>query len=197
MQSEISSKTLTYVANYCKLWKYQIIPTNPFECEWLGLNVQLQTRRIFTGINRSFEMKTVLLLVSMLYACATQHRSIVNCIPCNIEAISTADKKIDSLNKEQIQAFLCTIKSDCKLNVEFAEYSNGVLFKILDRKTQTFVDAFSEIELEDKEYLLDVIASPILDYNVQKLILKIETSNGNEETKTTLLNALRKAERKR
>ena len=141
-------------------------------------------------------LKILLFLFLTLSACATMNsQKQTNCKACDIETVVITDKNIETLNPDQANLFLCSMKKECSTNVEFTEYSNEVLFKLIDHRTQLFIDAFANVQPKEREYLLEAIANSILDYDRKELILKVEKAEGSSGLKTALLNALRKAEK--
>lgn len=51
------------------------------------------------------------------------------CTSCSIEIVKETEINLSNLTKNQIEYFLCTIKSECNNNVEFQEYSNNCIFR--------------------------------------------------------------------
>lgn len=141
-------------------------------------------------------MINLILSILMVFACSTQKKAKrFECTECNIATITTTDKEIETVKVGQVITFLCTIKKECSKNVEFSEYSNEVLFKLIDRRTQTFIDAFANVPESDRINLLDVIANPLLDYNTAELKIKIEKSEASDGIKKSLIAALGKSEK--
>ena len=144
----------------------------------------------------------VFLMISLLIICACQlpfdsvdsNREEFSCIPCNIKTISDVTKNMEKIKDSQVEKFLCTIKKECELNIEFSQYSNEVLFDILDKHTNKFVIAFSKVPVPEREYLLFVISNPLLDYNIEDFQLKVKNSEGSTEIKSLILKALKDAD---
>lgn len=137
----------------------------------------------------------VLFLLVGLCGCKNQEKysSAVNsCIACDINAVDSVAKNIAKISDDQIDRFLCAIKKECHNNVEFTEASNYVLFKLLEERTESFVKIFSKSTSLDKEYVLRQIGSPLLDYNISALILKVEKSKGDLIIKQKIIESLNK-----
>jgi len=113
------------------------------------------------------------------------------CTACSIEIVKETDINLRNLTKKQIEYFLCTIKSECINNVEFQEYSNNILFKVIEAYPSDFVKVFSTSKIIDKNILLLQISNPIKDYNTPVLIQKIELSKGDNYSIAQIVKALK------
>jgi len=116
------------------------------------------------------------------------------CDKCKIEKVSDANAHLDSLTFQIVFDFLCTLDSTCKINVEFTEWSNEILFKILYKNPDLFFKAILTGQLNNKA-ILKVIRSPLLDYNIQVIYDKVKSLKIQQEIKIEFLNALRVADR--
>jgi hypothetical protein len=71
---------------------------------------------------------------------------------------------------------LKTFGNECKGNVEYTEFSNEVLFKVINKKTEIFIDVFNKnIESLETEVILKELESPLLDQaDLNQIISKIQ-----------------------
>src|SRR5687768_7465593 len=65
---------------------------------------------------------------------------------CDIAVLGQIDRNIENLKEKEIKDFLLTFDTSCNNNVEYSEFSNELLFKILDKHTLTILTV-----LESKE----------------------------------------------
>ncbi len=100
---------------------------------------------------------------------------------CCINSILNIESNFNKLNYQDIYRFLFSFSSNCENNVEFSEFSNEVLFKLFVNFPIETIDviskSYSYIEID---IVLDIIKSPLLDYNLDIIIDTI--SNYSNQT---------------
>jgi hypothetical protein len=110
---------------------------------------------------------------------------------CDGTVLHFTSGKIGKLNQKEIMDFLLTFGKECGNNVEYSEWSNELLFDVLEKQTEltlaTFQKEKNNIELEE---ILDVISSPLLDENIDKLIEKVKGAKVDAKLKQTILDKL-------
>ena len=115
---------------------------------------------------------------------------------CDGSIVLSTKEKVGQLTKKDISKFLFTFGKECRNNVEFSEFSNEVLFEVLDKQTEltlrTLEKEEKQIELDE---ILDDLSSPISDMiTVKNLIPKVETAKINDRLKKLIVDRLRMAE---
>lgn len=93
---------------------------------------------------------------------------------------------------------MLTFGQECRNNVEYSEWSNELLFSLLDKQTNLTVKT---IEKEEKriemEEIFDDLSSPIHDMiNVKNVISKIEKVKIKKELKDKIIERLKTADGK-
>ncbi|MCF8359787.1 MAG: hypothetical protein K9H26_13580 [Prolixibacteraceae bacterium] len=114
-------------------------------------------------------------------------------LKCNISIIHKTDSEIKEITYQDIDIFLCTFSKSCSRNIEFTEYSNEVLFKVLELYPSLFmkcVELNSEIE---KEYIFSELSSPLYDINGEKLKSIIQQAEGSPDIKIRIIQSIEKA----
>ena len=86
-----------------------------------------------------------------------------------------------------------TFGKECRNNVEFEEYSNEILFLILDKQTeltlQTIEKEKGQLELRE---ILSTLSSPIHDgIDIKGLVPKVEKVKFDQRLKKQVLDSLR------
>lgn len=87
-------------------------------------------------------------------------------IKCSIRVILRTLTKMDSLSDSDIKLFLQAFSPKCKNNVEFSEFSNEMLFKVLEKHPDTFIRIICNLKADDQidfKTILDVLKSPLHD----------------------------------
>ena len=112
-----------------------------------------------------------------------------NCEKCDIQKVKAVDDHLNSLTYQIVSDFICTFDSTCKTNVEYSEWSNEILFKVLDKSPGIFFQVITKEKVDDKQ-LLNEIENPILDFDFQTIYDKIKTVAASPDLKQKYLNAL-------
>jgi hypothetical protein len=117
---------------------------------------------------------------------------------CDIAVLGQIDRNIENLKEKEIKDFLLTFDTSCNNNVEYSEFSNELLFKILDKHTLTILTVLESKEKNLKtDKILYELSSPINDsFNIDELISKVEKVKINEELKGQVIAKLKEAKGK-
>jgi hypothetical protein len=115
---------------------------------------------------------------------------------CDGTVLSTIADKIGKAKQKEIADFLLTFGQECRNNVEFSEYSNELLFSLLDKQTGLTVKT---IEKEEKrlemEAILEDLSEPIHDMNnIKSIITRIEKVKIKKELKDKIIERLKTAD---
>lgn len=138
--------------------------------------------------------RVLFILTTLTIATKTLHGQEIR--KCDGSVVLSTKDKVGQLTKKEIKGFLLTFGKECQNNVEFSEFSNEVLFLVLDEQTDL---TLKTIEKEEKQVefneILDDLSSPISDMIVVKnLILKVEKVKINSRLKKLIVDRLRTAE---
>lgn len=122
--------------------------------------------------------------------------TIGNCEKCNIRYVVNVDKNISNLQENEVRLFLCTFSPLCEDDAEFGEFSNKVLFKLLDTNTELFFKVLTnEIKNIHIELILYELENPINDLiNIKVIKNKVnEIEIIDNRLKDKVLKALQNA----
>jgi hypothetical protein len=116
---------------------------------------------------------------------------------CDGTILLLTSKKMGRLTQKEITDFLLTFGQECRNNVEYSEWSNELLFLVLDKQTDLTVRT---IEKEEKrlelEVILDDLSEPLLDPNIRGLITKVDIVKIKKELKDKIIASLKTADGK-
>jgi hypothetical protein len=114
---------------------------------------------------------------------------------CDIVFLGLIDRNIENLKKEEIEDFLLTFHASCSINVEYSEFSNELLFKILDKYTLTILTILESTGKKFKtDIILNELSSPVNDsFNIEELISKVDNTEINKEFKEQVIAKLNEA----
>lgn len=115
---------------------------------------------------------------------------------CDGTVLLTTGNKIGQLTQREISNFLLTFGQECRNNVEYSEWSNELLFSLLDKQTELTVRT---IEKEEKNIELEeiffVLKNPIHDgIDIKNLIGKVNKVKFNTRVKKEIIDRLKTAE---
>jgi len=89
-----------------------------------------------------------------------------------------------------IDEFLYTFDKSCEKNVEFSEWSNEMLFKILNKSTELYFKVLTKVKIENAEIILEEIKSPIAEIDYQKIYDNIKKVDTQEKLKKEYLRVI-------
>jgi hypothetical protein len=112
------------------------------------------------------------------------------CAHCKIEIVRKTESRIGVLRKSEIEKFLCSMDEECKVNTEYSEYSNDVLFKIVEQQTADFFQVFNNLPKGNRSYILFNLSHPIKDYKIKSISEKLKTIVGPADIKEAVLKAI-------
>lgn len=98
---------------------------------------------------------------------------------CDGAVIEYTQARAGKLTKKEMKNFLLTFGKECDNNVEFAEFSNEVLFLVLNRQTRL---TLKTIEKEEKQLELEAIRDD-LSYPISDIIPLKEILNKVKKVK--------------
>jgi len=82
---------------------------------------------------------------------------------CNLIIIKTIDANVNNLTKNDITFFLMTFHEKCNNNIEYMEYSNEMLFAVLNKYPKEVIEIMKENKEIDKAFIFNVLSNPIND----------------------------------
>ncbi len=111
------------------------------------------------------------------------------CYKCDISKVLVVNENLNNLTLTMVSQFLYTFDSACVNNAEYSEWSNEILFKLIDEAPGIFFQVI-EMEINDDSAILNEIQNPVCDFDFQKIYDKIKTSTANADVKAKYLKAL-------
>jgi hypothetical protein len=116
-------------------------------------------------------------------------------LKCSIEMVHNINKQIENCTDNLILDYLQTFGEECKNNIEYSEFSNEVLFKLLQGQPEQFCKVLDANKSKiDFNSIIQEIENPLLDLvdlqQAKERILEIEIS---AQLKKKLIPALDKA----
>jgi len=114
-------------------------------------------------------------------------------IRCNILVIKHTEAHLDELLSTDLYKFLYTFSKNCSMNVEYSEYSNEMLFKVLENYPEQVISCMSKEKNLDLDYILSELSTPIHDIDRKVIYEKVKNASGDHEIKENILKALEKA----
>ena len=111
-------------------------------------------------------------------------------IKCNINKIKNVSDNFDRLTFTIVKDFLFTFDSTCNINVEYSEWSNEMLYKLIEKNPNLFFEVLTKEKKVNNKILLKKIESPIHDFDYQKIYNQVKGVKTSKELKEQYLRAL-------
>ncbi|HOY95170.1 MAG TPA: hypothetical protein PK509_05500 [Catalimonadaceae bacterium] len=117
------------------------------------------------------------------------------CLHCDVDKVKMVNENLRHLTIQQIRDFLCAFDSSCKSNAEYSEWSNEVLFKVLEKAPSLFFQVIAEGNV-DVKILIGEIENPFPDVNTEIISNAVSQASAPTNLKEVFLKALANAKRK-
>ena len=110
---------------------------------------------------------------------------------CSLEILKATADSLNELDKASISAFLSTFQKGCDKNVEYSEWSNELLFQVVEQYPKLFLKVLHENNSIDQKIILQELKTPVNDeIDLEQLIKSVEKASSNNETNKRVLEAL-------
>jgi hypothetical protein len=114
---------------------------------------------------------------------------------CDVTILRMISMEIGELKQDEIREFLMTFGKECRNNVEYSEWSNELLFSLLDKQTvltlRTIEKERNKIELEE---ILGELSSPVHDgIEIKELMTRVKKMTFDEMLKKKVIERLKAA----
>jgi DNA-binding protein Fis len=145
-------------------------------------------RQIITGNLISF-----IICLSFLNSYSQERQA--DSLKCNISIINEVYENIENISSDLMLQFLKTFGEDCKNNIEFSEFSNETLFKVIQKKPELFCKMIEKLEDEiELDIILLELETPLLDLiNMKTTRNQIKNTKISDDIKKRLLDSIDKA----
>ena len=112
---------------------------------------------------------------------------------CNTNVLLKVSSELDSLNSKTLIQFFTTFDSTCESNIEYSEWSNELLFKVLERHPEQSLKILEADHSKRVDYILAELEDPLLDVDIKKVYIRVHSSNRKSSIKSKVLSALQSA----
>ncbi len=138
------------------------------------------------------KMKTIqkILTITLTLTLSTSFAQ-TDCKKCDIEKVKTIHDNIDNLTFKMVKDFLCTFDNLCETNIEFSQWSNEMLYKLLDKEPELIIKVLDQSQLDNIEILLDEIENPIHEFDYQKICEKVSEVKIESDFKQKVLKSIK------
>lgn len=113
-----------------------------------------------------------------------------SCQKCDLETLKTLNEHLDNLTFKIISDFVCTFDLTCKNNIEYSEWSNELLFKVLDKSPKLLFEVLGSQQYRNKEIVINEVKSPVLEIDFQNLYDKVKIAPGVTVIRAEFLTAI-------
>lgn len=116
-------------------------------------------------------------------------------LKCSTEIVLETHENIDNISEDLMLRFIKTFGTECKNNVEFSEFSNETLFKVIQTEPELFCKVLENKKNQiDLEIIISELKSPLHDLiGLELTIEKIANTKTNKSLKSKLIYAINSA----
>lgn len=116
-------------------------------------------------------------------------------LKCNIEIVVEINENIENISENLMLRFLKTFGEECKNNVEFSEFSNETLFKVIQNEPGLFCKVIEKNNNQiDFGLIVSELKNPINDLiDLELTIKKIADTKTSHSLKSQLILAINSA----
>jgi len=114
-------------------------------------------------------------------------------IRCDILVVKYTETHLNELLNADLYKFLYTFSKDCSQNVEYSEYSNEMLFRVLEKYPEQLINCMSTEKGLDLDYIFSELSAPLHDIDGKVIYEKVQNVSGDILFKEKILEALKKA----
>ena len=136
--------------------------------------------------------KRLIIIVAFL-TLFTQFGFSQDCKKCDIEKLLDLSENLENLNYETVKNFICTFDSSCINNIEFSEWSNELLYKLVEKDINLLNDVLHDLGFNYVKLICKELETPILDVDLKRIYDLIEKSHGPKDMIVAEKNAIKKA----
>ena len=127
-------------------------------------------------------MKNILLFLIFISILLVQEFAFSQeCKKCDTNALLELSKNLDSLKYEYVLNFVCTFDSSCQNNVEFSEWSNRLLFKLVEKDIDLLNEALHRMGYQYVILIANELENPVVEIDPIKIYEIIRKSNGPKD----------------
>ena len=112
-------------------------------------------------------MKPIFIIVIVFILLGGQEIICQDCKKCNIQALVEVSKVIEKPDYKTVSNFICSLDSSCRNNIEFSEWSNSLIFDIINSD----VNLFNQV-IHDLGYDYVLLVAKELEYPTKEQDLK-------------------------
>ena len=106
----------------------------------------------------------------------------IDCEKCNLERVKAVTIESKNLSTEIVGEFLCTLDTICADNVEFSQWSNEVLFLVIENSPELFFNSLQYYNV-NQEAILKGITNPLIELDLQLVFSKVKGTSFPKDQK--------------
>lgn len=124
--------------------------------------------------------KTRLIIVAFLII-LSQFGFSQDCKKCDLEKLLDLSENLDNLTYKTVKNFICTFDTTCHNNIEFSEWSNELLFKLIEHDVNLLNNALNELGYKYVKLIGQELETPIINFDLKKIYILIKNSKGPKD----------------
>jgi len=126
-------------------------------------------------------MKRITLIISALFVLFSPVGLSQDCAKCNTEELLEFSENIDNLNYYIVKNFICTFDSTCINNIEYSEWSNELVFKLVEKDINLMNKVLHDLGFNYVKLICDELQTPVIDVDIKRIYELIRNSHGPKD----------------
>jgi hypothetical protein len=132
------------------------------------------------------------ILILFIPSCAFSQYGKSDTLKCNVNIVTSTFHELNDLSEDRMIEFLKTFGSECENNTEYLEFSNEMLFKVLQTYPELFIFSIDKEKYEiDLDEIISNLENPLFDLiDLEKTLIIIENTQCDTNLKIQIANAI-------
>lgn len=125
--------------------------------------------------------RITLIIIPALFVLFSQEGLSQDCEKCNTEKLLDFSENIENLNYEIVKSFICTFDSTCSTNIEFSEWSNELLFKLIEKDINLMNKVLYDLGYKYVKLICKELETPIIEVDYLRIYDVLKNSHGPKD----------------
>ncbi len=122
-----------------------------------------------------------LIVISTFFVLLSQVGLSQDCEKCNTEKLIDLSENINDLNLRIVKEFICTFDTVCNTNIEFSEWSNELLFKLVEKDINLMNKVLHDLGYNYVKLICRELETPIVEVDYKRIYDLVKNSHGPKD----------------
>ena len=122
-----------------------------------------------------------LIVISTFFVLLSQVGLSQDCEKCNTEKLIDLSENINDLNLRIVKEYICTFDTVCNTNIEFSEWSNELLFKLVEKDINLMNKVLHDLGYNYVKLICRELETPIVEVDYKRIYDLVKNSRGPKD----------------